>query len=570
MSDQLVPHEFSPHDLMPPTAELLRRYHELRGYVQLTDKDIERCVAAWPQIEPFVQLLIDDFYNEIMRHSDTKMALSGGARQVERLKISLTRWLTELFAGKYDEDFVCNRWIVGWRHVRIGLPQVWASAAMSRLKTQLLFCIGERWQGSSLEFQQQAVAISKMLDLDLTLIQDAYHAESVADFVQTERELNEAIIGTTQAIVLLVDARSHGKIIRGNRYLAQLVCKSDVLSAGVATIHDLIPAADRPMMAELFSNECLDGASGPVVTRFTDFESRERTIRWFARTVPHPHTTFPPPGEEGATAGLCQLLVGHDITDLVEAQRRDVQQERLAAIGQTMAGLAHESRNAFQRSQAALETLGLELVDKPDALQLVERIQRANDHLLHLYQEVLQFAKPVRLDLCTCHLADVAATTCQHIVQAGHCQADQLKIVESNAPAVTSDPYAVEQILRNLIENAIAVSPAGEEVIIAIAPSWQGGVAAIRIEIRDRGPGIAEEYRQRIFEPFFSTRSRGTGLGLPIARRLAEAHGGTLKLESSSLGTTAILELPQTPHSETPEDPENQPDHRRSRTPQSR
>lgn len=556
---------------MPPTAELLRRYHELRGYVQLTDADIERCVAAWPQIEPFASLLIDDFYKEIMRHADTKLAVSGGARQVERLKISLTRWLTELFAGKYDEDFVRNRWIVGWRHVRIGLPQVWASAAMSRLKTQLLSCIGERWEGSPADFQQHAAAISKMLDLDLTLIQDAYHAESVADFVQTERELNEAIIGTTQAIVLLVDARSQGKIIRGNRYLAQLVCKSDVLSNGVATINDLIPVDDRPLMAELFSSECLDEASGPVVTRFTDFESRERTIRWFARTVPHPQNTFSPSGEEGMAGSFCQLLVGHDITDLVEAQRRDVQQERLAAIGQTMAGLAHESRNAFQRSQAALETLGLELDDKPEALQLVERIQRANDHLLHLYQEVLQFAKPVRLDLCTCHLADVAATTCQHIVQAGHCAADKLQIEESNSPAVTIDPYAVEQILRNLIENAIAVSPEGEKVVIAIAPSWQGGVPAIRVEIRDRGPGIAEEYRNRIFEPFFSTRSRGTGLGLPIARRLAEAHGGTLKLESSSLGSMAIVELPQVPHGEPgehPEDPQNQPDHRRSHTSQ--
>jgi signal transduction histidine kinase len=239
----------------------------------------------------------------------------------------------------------------------------------------------------------------------------------------------------------------------------------------------------------------------------------------------------------------------------------------LAAIGQTMAGLAHESRNAFQRSQAALETLGLELVDKPDALQLVERIQRANDHLLHLYQEVLQFAKPVRLELCTCHLTDVAGTTCQHIVQAGHCQADKLQIVDANSPTVTLDPYAVEQILRNLIENAIAVSPEAEKVVIAITPSWLGRVPAIRVEIRDRGPGIAEEYRHRIFEPFFSTRSRGTGLGLPIARRLAEAHGGTLKLESSSLGTTAILELPQIPHGEIPEDPENQPDHRRSHLP---
>ncbi len=552
---------------MPSTTELLRRYHELRGYVQLSDAEIELCVAGWPAIEPFVPTLIDDFYAEILRHADTKSALTGGIKQVERLKVSLTRWITELFAGKYDEDFVRNRWIVGWRHVRIGLPQVWASAAMSRLKNQLLFYLGQGWQSSIDAFQEHASAISKMLDLDLTLIQDAYHAEAVADFVQTERKLNEAIIGTTQAIVLIVDPRIDGKIIRGNRFLAQLICKSDILSKDVTTIYDLIPADDRQLMMELFDSESHNEPSGPVVTRITDFDSRERTIRWFSRTVPHPQNAYPLPSDDSNSANLCQLLVGHDITDLVEAQRRDVQQERLAAIGQTMAGLAHESRNAFQRSQAALETLGLELDDKPDALLLVERIQRANDHLLHLYQEVLQFAKPVRLDLRTCQLVDVATTTCQHIVQAGHCLSEKLQIIEAaKVPAVTLDPYAVEQIMRNLIENALAVVPDGDQVLICISPTWQGGVPAVRVEVRDTGPGIAEEYRNRIFEPFFSTRSRGTGLGLPIARRLAEAHGGTLRLESSPLGTTAVLELPQTPSGEATVDPESQTDHRRGRS----
>lgn len=555
----------SPDELMPPTAELLRRYHELRRYVELTDEDIQRCVAGWPIIRPFVPALIDDFYAEILRHGDTSAAMTGGPQQVERLKVSLTHWLTELFAGKYDEEFVRNRWIVGWRHVRIGLAQVWASTAMSRLKNQILLHVGRSWESSVVEFQQHASAISRMMDLDLTLIQDAYHMEAVADFVQTEREFNEAIIGTTQAIVLVVDARAHGKIIRGNRYLAQLVGNSDTLPSHVATIHDLIPADDQLGIEALFQSECFDEPSGPVVTRFIGYESRERTIRWFARTVPHPQCSLPQPNEEQAGMHRCQLLVGHDITDLVEAQRRDVQQERLAAIGQTMAGLAHESRNAFQRSQAALETLALDLEDKPDSLELVGRIQRANDHLLHLYQEVLQFAKPVRLELRSCHVIDIANTTCQHIVQVGLCTADRLQIeLDARVQPITMDPFAVEQILRNLMENAIVVSPENEPVRITIASAWQGDAPAVRVEIRDRGPGISEEYQDRIFEPFFSTRSRGTGLGLPIARRLAEAHGGRLKLDSSVFGTTAVLELPETPYREPTEDPENQPDPRRS------
>jgi signal transduction histidine kinase len=554
----------SPHELMPPVDVLLRRYQEVRSYVQLDDDDIQLAVDSWPVVEPYVPTLIDDFYNEIMRHTDTRTVMNGGTEQVARLKLTLVDWIRRLFAGKYDHEFIRNRWIIGWRHVRIGLPQVWAAAAMSRLKSQLYayLCVHSPWDSSSL--QRRWSVIARLMDVDLVLIQEAYHTESVADYVQLERDFNEAIIGTTQAIVLLVDFKEHGKIVRGNRYLAQMVCSGDELPAELTSLEALIPAVDLPGIYDLFQSLQDDSATGPVVTRFHGIESRERTIRWFARRVPDPRRSFASANEDSSLRAYCQLLVGHDISDLIDAQRRMVQQERLAAIGQTMAGLAHESRNAFQRSQAALETLALDLDDRPDALQLVERIQRANDHLLHLYQEVLQFAKPVRLDLRTCHINDLAQLTCQHLVQAGLCSADRITIsTQEQLRPITVDPYAVEQILRNLIENAIAVSPDGVPVRVVIQAAWQGDNQAVRVDVQDEGPGIPAEYLERIFEPFFSTRSRGTGLGLPIARRLAEAHGGSLSLETGSQGTNAILELPLSPTTKPGEDPENQPDHRR-------
>ncbi len=548
----------SPHDLMPPASELLQKYQELRAYVELDDDDLQRCVAAWPLIEPYAGELIDDFYAEIMRHAESAIVLQSGPSQVNRLKHSLTLWLTELFAGNYGVDFVQNRWIVGWRHVRIGLSQMWTAVAMSRLKNHLLDRLAQDWQDSTSEFRKTASAISRMMELDLTLIQDAYHTESVANYLKTEKDFNEAIIGTTQAIVLVVNSTADGQIRRSNRYFAQIVGKSDTLPSHLQKIFDIIPDSDHPQIEQLISRQCETESCGPVVTRFIDVEKRERTVRWFARSLPQPLTPTAPVEQQ------CQLLVGHDITDLIEAQRRAVQQERLAAIGQTMAGLAHESRNAFQRSQAALETLALDLEEMPDALRLVERIQRANDHLLHLYQEVLLFAKPIRLDLRTCHIPELAQTTCQHLVQAGQCHSQRLQVqVEDGVQPVSADPYAVEQVLRNLLENAIAVSGEEQAIVVAIAPAWQGDRPAVRIEIRDAGPGIAPEYRERVFEPFFSTRSRGTGLGLPIARRLAEAHGGRLELVANGQGTTAVFLLPEVPSNEPWEDPENQPDHRR-------
>ena len=84
--------------------------------------------------------------------------------------------------------------------------------------------------------------------------------------------------------------------------------------------------------------------------------------------------------------GPAILAVGQDITNLKEAQEKIVRSERLAAIGQMMAGLAHESRNALQRSQACLEMLALDVQDRPEALEMVQEIQNAQDYLHHLYE----------------------------------------------------------------------------------------------------------------------------------------------------------------------------------------
>jgi signal transduction histidine kinase len=545
-----------PLELMPSDSELMRRYLELREYVALRDEEILEVPEIWAYVQPHVKSLVDDFYDTILQFPGAVSVIRGGPSQVERLKLTLTRWLEDLFTGNYDAEFVRNRWYVGWRHVKIGLSQIWTATAMSRMRDRLLAAMADHWSGSLSEFARISSTVTRLMDLDLALIQDAYHAEAVAKHLQGERELNEAIIGTTQSIVIEVD--SDGGIRRGNTYLSRLVCGNDELAPSIKNVDVLIPLEERPKIRDLLSRNCDPIPCGPVITKLIDAGGRHRTIRWFARTIEAQMSVRTQPSE------LLHLLVGHDVTDLSEAQRRIVQHERLAAIGQTMAGLAHESRNAFQRSQAALETLALELDDRPDAVQLLGRIQRANDHLLHLYEEVLQFAKPVRLDLKRFDLRDIAEMTCKHVAQATQCDESRFQVQGSQQlPPIVADAFAVEQILRNLIENALVVSPPNKCVQIDIHADWQGDQSALRVEVKDEGPGISEENLDRVFEPFFSTRSRGTGLGLPIARRLAEAHGGSLELKTGPSGTTAILMLPEISGGDVTADPENVPDHRR-------
>lgn len=240
------------------------------------------------------------------------------------------------------------------------------------------------------------------------------------------------------------------------------------------------------------------------------------------------------------------VAIVRDTTQQKRADERALQAERLAGIGQMVAGLAHESRNALQRSQACLEMLALELEDRPQALQLVERIQKAQNHLHHLYEEVRHYAAPIRLQIQPCNLAHVWRDTWLHL-EAAHRQKD-VRLCECVPPSpliCKADPEALEQLFRNLLENAITACPTAGTIAIRGVPAELDGHAAIRIFVRDDGPGFSPEHRGRAFEPFFTTKIHGTGLGLPIARRIAESHGGTLAIgDPSPPGAELIVTLP--------------------------
>jgi two-component system, NtrC family, sensor kinase len=167
--------------------EIYRRYQELQRYVGWTDADAERVRALGPRIEPRLPELIDDFYAEIERHDDARKVITGGAAQVERLKVTLAGWLHELFAGRYDRDYVARRWRVGWRHVEIGLDQVYTNVAVSRLRTGMLRILDRHWPADPQEALAARRALNTLLDLDLAIIEDAYQAEYTARQQRIER-----------------------------------------------------------------------------------------------------------------------------------------------------------------------------------------------------------------------------------------------------------------------------------------------------------------------------------------------------------------------------------------------
>jgi two-component system NtrC family sensor kinase len=146
-----------------------------------------RVAATAELLTPYLPALIDDFYEEIDRHPNARKVITGGQAQIKRLKGTLIQWLRELLSGRYDREHVARRRQVGWRHVEIGLEQVYTNAALSRLRLGLMRALYGNWQGSPKELQDTICSLNKLLDLDLAIIEDAYQAEYAARLQRSER-----------------------------------------------------------------------------------------------------------------------------------------------------------------------------------------------------------------------------------------------------------------------------------------------------------------------------------------------------------------------------------------------
>jgi PAS domain S-box-containing protein len=311
-------------------------------------------------------------------------------------------------------------------------------------------------------------------------------------------------------------------------YSAQEVRGRDFL-----TLFRLADARGRvePAVSRILAGESGHGIEFSIVCR----DGSRRWIVWNSRYLAD---------YEGPPA---IMAVGQDITSFKQAQQRALQAERLAAIGQIVAGLAHESRNALQRSQACLEMLALTIKDRPEALDLLGRLQTAQDHLHHLYEDVRGYAAPIHLERRPCSLTEIWREAWSNLEPLR--QRKQAVLTESFRTlktAVSADPFRLGQVFRNLLENAIAAGSAPVEIEILVEETTHEDQPALRVTVRDNGPGIDSEERPRIFEPFFTTKSKGTGLGLAIARRIMEAHGGQIAVGSEPQpGAVFILTIPR-------------------------
>jgi signal transduction histidine kinase len=191
--------------------------------------------------------------------------------------------------------------------------------------------------------------------------------------------------------------------------------------------------------------------------------------------------------------------------------------------------------------------LARRLREHPEALELVAGARKAQADLERIHEELRAYAAPMVLERGHHDVAKLWREAWAHLAQRREGRAASLREeIGETSTFIEVDPFRVHQVFRNLLENALDACSDPVEIRIAASTAPFQGRLALRVEMQDNGPGIPPDRLERVFEAFYTTKSRGTGLGMAIVKRIIDAHGGTVELTSNpGKGLKVTMTLPR-------------------------
>lgn len=229
--------------------------------------------------------------------------------------------------------------------------------------------------------------------------------------------------------------------------------------------------------------------------------------------------------------------------------------ERLASIGEMAAGVAHEIKNPLAGLAGATQILAGSFGADDSRFPVVQEMLKLTGRLDKTIRDLLSFARESEPSWRVANPNDLVEETLFFVGREDAEARDSVvAVLDPAMPDVPVDPQQLQQVLLNLVINARQATGSGGKVVVRTSalpsqedPRLAVGGPWVEIAVADDGPGIPPERMEDIFKPFFTTKTQGTGLGLPISRKIVEAHGGILKAESrEGAGATFYVWLPQT------------------------
>ena len=248
-------------------------------------------------------------------------------------------------------------------------------------------------------------------------------------------------------------------------------------------------------------------------------------------------------------------LLQHEMRERKRAETEAARNERLASLGTLAAGIAHEINNPLQNitmsAELAIQTKDLPPDQRPPSCrplaEVLRQIQQQAFRCGRIVKSVLQFAREETSEKWPCSLAKVVNHVQDQLRETASKEDVSVKVeLPGELPDITMNPTEIEQVLDNLVSNAIRASQSGDNVTIRVEPESD----TVRLLVEDQGCGMTREQTGKALDPFFTThQKRGdTGLGLSIVHGIVKAHGGAVGIESTAnKGTTVTLVLPLNP-----------------------
>jgi hypothetical protein len=357
--------------------------------------------------------------------------------------------------------------------------------------------------------------------------------------VEERRRELETIVETIPSGVVTLDGA--GVVLQANRAFATLMgLKQDAALAG-EKIGDLLPAECAEDLAGVIRRGHRMGAASTEV----EFHARGRIV----------HLAITSARLELATGHIGSVLVMEDTTELLRAQRQLAWKEVAQQV-------AHEIKNPLTPIALSAERIGRHLErGQPDSPNIIRKCSEVIlgcvgtlRTLVDQFSSLAQFPAPQPRACCMNQIVDEALALFGGRLEGITVQRD----LEPHLPPVMADPEAIRRALANLIDNAAEAMQGSLLRVLGVRTALLEDGTAVEVTVSDTGHGLTEEIRERLFLPFYSTKHRGSGLGLSIAAKIAQEHGGTISAEANTpKGARFMLRLPVVESSAEPASPAN-------------
>ena len=353
--------------------------------------------------------------------------------------------------------------------------------------------------------------------------------ERASHQIKDLRAFNEYVIDSLLSGLITADAEC--RVLTFNRAAGTITG----LPAAKAIGADVSRVLQLPEDVRTRLHSLTDGGSVRVDLEYRTGDGRLIAVGLTATTLSYPA------GRTGF------LFTFQDVTTVKRLEREGRQRQRLAAVGEMAAGIAHEIRNPLASMSGSLQVLRQELPLTEDQAQLMDIVLRESERLNDTIRSFLAYAKPQRSTRSRLDVARIVQDTALLLRNSSERRAEHLLDVQVPAQPVwyDADENHLRQIVWNLATNGLRAMESGGRLTLSVTTEVSGASEDVLLAVTDEGCGIAAEQLDRLFQPFHSSFPKGTGLGLAIVHRTVTDYGGVIEVSSQvAKGTTMQVRLP--------------------------